>query len=174
MPRVATSVSCTTRKPRPQEVSGRDYYFISEAEFAAKIQAGAFLEHVHLFGNYYGTSLHEVEEKLRQGLSLFLVIDTEGALKLKNQVAATRIFLAPPSLEELKRRLEGRRTESEEKIQERLSLAEKEMDQAEHYDYLIVNDQLDIAFDALKSIVVAEAHRTTKYFFNNRERQHGI
>lgn len=159
-PNVVQSISSTTRAVRLGEVEGEDYFFVTKAEFEEKIQTDAFLEYVKLYGDYYGTSREWVEENLSQGKHVFLVIDTQGALKLIDTVACTLIFVHPPSMEELKRRLVGRQTESIDVIEKRLEWAKSELEKAQFYDYSIVNDDIDIAHQVLKSIVVAEEHRT--------------
>lgn len=156
---IAESCSCTTRKPRPGEVAQRHYQFITIEEFETKIAAGDFLEHAKVFGNYYGTRKEEVERLRSEGKHVILVIDTQGAMKLKNQIPAIFIFISPPSFEELRRRLFQRRTEDEEKIQERLLWAKQEIAMAQNYDYHIVNDHLDITYQILRSIFIAEEHK---------------
>lgn len=157
--RVVESVSFTTRFPRPNEVSGRDYHFISKAEFQEKIQQGEFLEHAEVFGQYYGTSKTFVEAQQEKGKHVVLVIDTQGALQLKEKLEAVYIFISPPNLEELRVRLYRRKADTEESIERRLSWAGREMALADEYDYHIVNDQLKVAYEALRSILIAEEHR---------------
>ncbi len=157
---VGESCSYTTRKPRPGEVEGHHYHFISVEEFERKIKGGDFLEHATVFGNYYGTDKKEVKKLQNQGKHIFLVIDTQGAIQIQHQIEACFIFITPPSMEELKRRLYKRKTETEEKMEERLAWAEEEIKVAKLYDYHIVNDNLEITYEILKSIVVAEEHRT--------------
>lgn len=157
---VAESVSCTTRKIRPGEIPGRDYYFLTEEEFEAKKREGDFLEHAKVFDNEYGTSREYVMKNQAAGKHVFLVIDTQGAMKLKKEsFDAIYVFLSPPSLEELKQRLCKRQTESKETIEKRLSWAEHEMQMACYYDYHIINDNLENAYTILRSIVIAEEHR---------------
>lgn len=158
-PDAKTSISFTTRKPRNQEMQGIDYHFIDEAEFKEKIEAGEFLEYVQLYGFYYGTSRRWVEEQLKSGKHVILVIDTQGGLKLKEKISAVFIFIEPPSLEVLKQRLMTRKTETAEVIQKRLACAEREMIQGNQYNYRIINDQIDTAYHVLKSIFIAETHR---------------
>lgn len=153
------SVSFTTRTPRAGEVEGRDYYFINQKEFEKKIDAGEFLEYAKVFDNFYGTSRKTVEHLQEKGKHVILIIDTQGALQLMGKVEASFIFISPPSLEELRSRLYRRRSESDEAIEQRLSWAEKEMELAKRYDYHIVNDQLKVAYEALRSILIAEEHR---------------
>lgn len=157
--RVVESVSYTTRFPRPNEVAGRDYHFISNEEFQKKIAEGEFLEYAQVFGQYYGTSRKAVEAQQGKGKHVILVIDTQGALQLKDKLEAVFIFISPPSLEELKSRLHRRKSESDEAIEHRLSWAEKEMALSGRYCYHIVNDHLKAAYEALRSILIAEEHK---------------
>jgi guanylate kinase len=157
---IQISISYTTRAPRLQEKEGIHYYYISEKEFKQKIDQGEFLEHVSLFGNQYGTSKKMVEQLTQNGKHVILVIDTQGAMKLKNEIAATYIFIMPPSLDELAKRLEIRGTDTKESRQHRLRTAEKEIEAAKHYDYVVINDDLHTAYQALRSIVIAEEHRS--------------
>lgn len=159
---VKMSISCTTRPPRPHETDGVHYHFLSEEEFQRKVDNGEFLEHVTLFGHRYGTSATFIEKKKASGFHVVLVIDTQGAVQLMGKIAATFIFLLPPSQEELVRRLVGRGTEKKEVIEERLKRAELEMELAKLYDYQIVNDDLPTAYQVLRSIVIAEEHRVQK------------
>jgi guanylate kinase len=156
---ITGSISCTTRPPRPGETPGKDYYFLSIEEFNAKIEAGDFLEYAQVFGNYYGTSQEYVSRHQLQGKHVVLVIDTQGAMQLQGKVSAIFIFIAPPSLHELRERLVKRKTESPELIEERLSWAKQEIALAAEYDYLIVNDELSIAYEGLRSIFIAEERR---------------
>ncbi len=158
-PRAVRSVTCTTRKPRPGEVNGVDYFFLTEEEFQKKLSAGDFLEHANVFGNLYGTSRALVEKELERGKHVILVIDTQGALQLKDKVDAIFIFISPPSLEELKKRLYQRRTETPELIEKRILWARHELEMISHYDYHVINDNLSAAFEALKSILIAEEDR---------------
>lgn len=158
-PCVVESVSFTTRPPRRNEIPGIDYHFISTEEFERKIQEGDFLEYAKVFNDYYGTSKKFVEQKRREGKHVILVIDTQGALQLKEKYSATFIFLSPPSLEELGNRLRSRQTESEAKIAERLAWAEREIQLISSYDYHIVNEDLSIAYEILKSILIAEENK---------------
>lgn len=158
-PYVKSSISFTTRKPRQEEMNGVDYNFISKDEFEAKIKAGELLEYVQLYGFYYGTSRIWVEEQLKKGNHVVLVIDTQGGLKLKEKVPAIFVFIEPPSLEELKRRLLLRKTEPDCVIEQRLACATREIVQGKQYNYRIINDQIDAAYQVLKSILVAEEHR---------------
>lgn len=156
---IVESISYTTRAPRNNEIDGIHYHFISNDEFEDKIAQGEFLEYAKVYGYYYGTSGSWVQEQLRKGCHVLLVIDTQGALQLKGKIPAVFIFLAPPCLDTLKERLTTRSTESAEEMEKRLVWAEHELQQTEYYDYLIVNDNLDTAYAILKAIIVAEEHR---------------
>jgi guanylate kinase len=159
---VVESISYTTRAARANEVPGRDYHFISHAEFERKIASGDFLEYAKVFDHYYGTSRKDVEEAIRQGKHVVLVIDTQGALQLMGRLKGVFIFIAPPHISELRRRLENRKSESDEAISQRLSWAQQEMALAPRYDYQIVNDNLKSAYEVLRSILIAEEHRISK------------
>lgn len=159
---IQESVSFTTRPPRTYEAPDRDYHFISVAEFEKKIASKDFLEYAEVFGHYYGTGRSYVESLRRQGKHVVLVIDTQGALQLMDEIRGVFIFIRPPGMDELRRRLESRKSDSMDVIAKRLSWAEKEISRADRYDYQIVNDNLKIAYDILRSIVVAEEHRNQK------------
>ncbi len=160
LPGVVRSISATTRLPRPGEVNGRDYLFLSRAEFESAIAACRFLEHVQYGESLYGTPLDGVIAQRAQGLDVVLKIEVQGALAIRKLVPeAVLIFIQAPSEAELERRLRGRNTDSEARIEERLQIARQEMTYIPHYDYLIVNDILKRAADALRSIVIAERHR---------------
>jgi len=161
LPGLVFSVSHTTRPPRPGEVNGRDYYFVSRQEFQA-MQEGTppgFLEWAEVHGNLYGTGRAEVERQLQAGQDVILDIDVQGALQVRNAAAPVMIFIAPPTLAELEARLRRRGTESEDTIRLRLDNARKELALADRYDYLIVNDCLEEAIDSLRAIIVAERCR---------------
>lgn len=158
-PCVVGSISYTTRMPRAGEVDGKDYHFISNEEFKRRIEENEFLEYVKLYGCYYGTSRLAVEELLAQGKHVILVIDTQGSIQLREKFPATFIFLQPPSLEILRERLSLRKTESLLGIEERLAWAQKEFEAVVYYDYRIINDDLAVAYQILKSILIAEDHR---------------
>jgi len=161
VPGLAFSVSHTTRKPRPGERDGIDYNFISRADFLNMIDGGQFLEHAEVHDNLYGTSRETVTERLQKGIDIVLDIDVQGAaiLRRQNLLDGAYIFIAPPDLGELERRLRGRGTESEEHIAVRLKNAKAEMQDASEYDYLVVNDQLDETIELLTSIILAERAR---------------
>jgi guanylate kinase len=160
-PCVVESISVTTRPMRPGEREGEHYHFVDKASFDEKLAAGDFLEHVEVFDNHYGTSRSMVEAELARGNHIFLVIDTQGAQKLQAEgFEAVYIFVSPPSMEELQVRLLKRRTEPPDMIDKRLAWARKELHAAKNYDYQIVNDDLETAYGVLRSIVIAEEHRT--------------
>jgi guanylate kinase len=158
-PEVVRSVTCTTRKPRIGEKEGQDYFFLTEEEFQKKLKKGDFLEHANVFGFNYGTSRSLVEKELQAGKHVILVIDTQGALQLKGKIDAIFIFISPPSLEELKKRLEKRRTELPEAVEKRLQWARHELEMISHYDYHVINEDLSAAYENLKSILIAEEDR---------------
>ncbi len=156
---VVESISYTTRKARPQEIEGRDYHFVSVAEFERKISEGDFLEYAQVFGNYYGTSKNFLKQQRSEGKHVLLVIDTQGAMQLMGTLDAVFIFIKPPSLDALRERLSARKSESLDSMNERLSWAKREMDLASRYNYQIVNDHLGTAYDVLRSILIAEEHK---------------
>lgn len=155
---VVESCSCTTRAPRPSEREGRDYHFVTQEAFDAKIAEGAFLEHVRLFGASYGTLREEVERHQNEGKHVVLVIDVQGARQLREKITATFIFIKPPHMEALHHRLSQRQTESSERIAERLAWAGSELATMGEYDYCIVNDDMQTSYQALRSILIAEEH----------------
>lgn len=159
---VVESISYTTREKREEEVDGVHYRFITREKFEEKIQAGEFLEYADIYGDLYGTSKEWVESRLEKGLHVVLVIDTQGALRLKSRYPATYIFISPPSFEELRRRLLERRTESDEVIAKRLAWAKKEVEKKDEYDYWLVNNDLETAYQVLRSIVIAEEYKIKK------------
>lgn len=156
---VVANVSFTTRLPRDGETEGKDYHFITRSDFEAKIASGDFLEYVQLYDNYYGSSKKWIIDKREEGKHVVLVIDTQGAIQLKGKIDAVYIFISPPSLDELRKRLSGRNTENPQTLDKRIAWASREMGEISRYDYMIVNDDLQRAYQVLKSIVVAETHR---------------
>ena len=155
------SVSATTRSPRPGEEHGKQYYFLSRPEFEDLIQNGKMLEHAEYVGNYYGTSLKVIQEKLDAGIDVLLDIEVQGAAKVRAKCPeAVLIFIIPPSFEELSRRLRGRNTDSEETIAGRLQKAREEYQQIPNYDYLVVNDKVSAAAAEIIAILLAEDCRT--------------
>ncbi|WP_227429247.1 guanylate kinase [Psychrobacter sp. I-STPA6b] len=154
---LAVSVSHTTRQPRTGEVDGQHYHFTDVANFVSGIQAGQFLEHAEVFGNYYGTSQESVNKQLNAGLDVILEIDWQGALQVKEIFDdVTMIFILPPSLASLRQRLSTRGQDSTEVIERRLAGAVDEMRQYVHFDYVVVNDNFDVALAELKSIIIAK------------------
>ena len=157
LPGVAYSISATTRAPRPGEVDGREYYFLTRDEFKAWIADGKFLEFAEVYGNFYGTPLNKINERLNRGEDILLEIDVQGALNVKRRMPeGIYIFLLPPSLEELKRRIEGRGTETPESLNRRLANAVAEIQIGREYDYAVVNDSVDNAAAQIKAILTAE------------------
>lgn len=157
------SVSATTRAMRPGETEGISYYFKSREEFEDMLSKGELLEHTEYCGNYYGTPKQVVTESLENGQNVVLKIEIEGAGNVKKMMPdAVLIFILPPSMQELSRRLHKRGTEDEETIQKRLKQAETEISFAGNYDYVIVNGDLDTAVSDLVAIVKAEGFRTER------------
>ena len=156
--KMMVSVSHTTRQPRPGEAEGVHYFFVSVEEFERLIAQGAFLEYAKVFGgNYYGTSLPAIEKNLAQGIDVFLDIDWQGAQQIRAKMPNVKsIFILPPSLPELERRLIGRGQDSMEVIADRMSKAISEISHDDEYDYVIVNDNLAQALADLKHILRAE------------------
>ena len=163
MPNIWESVSMTSRKPRKGEVDGKDYYFVSEEEFEKNIEDGKMLEHAKFAGNYYGTPRESVQKQLDAGRDVLLVIEIQGALQIKEKIPqALFVFLLPPSMKELKRRLRMRKTETEEKLMERFETAYKEINELPKYNYVIVNDKADEAARKLEAIINAEKCRVDR------------
>ena len=153
-PEFKLSVSCTTRSPREGEVHGENYFFLTRNEFEACIERGEFLEWAEFSGNMYGTQRPYIDEKLAQGKSLILEIDTKGALNVKKIMPeSTLIFILPPSFEELEARLRGRHTETEEAIQKRLASTKLELENSKNFDYQVVNDNIENAVYKLEEIM---------------------
>lgn len=166
--RLAHSVSHTTRAPRGQEVHGREYYFVSDAQFDQLVLQDAFLEWARVHGNRYGTSKHAIEERISQGGDIILEIDYQGAIQVKQIFRnAILIFILPPSWEELKSRLQRRGEDAADVIDMRLKNAAAEVAQVEEFDFVIINERFELALFDLKSIVHAQrlkyaAQRRTK------------
>ena len=155
------SVSFTTRQPRVGEADGVNYHFVDRAEFERMISAGELLEYAEYVGNYYGTSLKVIQEKVAAGTDVLLDIEVQGAAKVRAKCPeAVLIFIIPPSFEELSRRLRGRNTDSEETIAGRLRKAREEYRQIPSYDYLVVNDKVSAAAEEIIAILLAEDCRT--------------
>ncbi len=154
---ICYSVSATTRQPRLGEVDGKNYFFMSQLGFKKLIEEDEFIEWAEVHNNYYGTPRKYVQETLETGKDVILEIDIQGARQVKETFPeGVFVFLAPPSLEELKARIYKRGTETEAAIKTRMNNASKELEEIKSYDYLIINDQVDNAVNKLKSIIIAE------------------
>lgn len=159
-PDLIFSTSFTTRPPRPGEVHGREYFFVDDPGFDRMVAEGGLLEWVQVYANRYGTGKAWIQEQLAKGLDVLLDIETVGAKNVKAAMPeAVMVFLLPPSAEELAQRLRGRGDTDESQITLRLGHAKHEMEQCSHYDYLIINDELDAAYRRLESIVLAQRAR---------------
>lgn len=153
-PNLLASVSHTTRKPRPQEVDGRDYYFVTPARFRQLVDEGAFLEHATVFGNDYGTGRAQIEDKLAAGRDVLLEIDWQGAGQVRRaRPDCTSIFILPPSRATLEQRLRERRTDNPETIARRLADAATDISHYDEFDYAVVNDQFELAASELGAIL---------------------
>ena len=149
------STSMTTRKPRNGEVDGKDYYFVSKEEFEKSIEQGELLEYAQFVGNYYGTPLFEVNRLRDEGKNVLLEIEVQGAQQVSEKCPdAISIFIIPPSMDELERRIRGRSTEPEEIIQERLAKAEKELKLVGNYKYIVCNDDPKLAAELIQTIIL--------------------
>ena len=162
-PGTVLSVSATTRLPRPGEEHGREYYFITKDEFKKMIAEDGFLEHAEFCDNFYGTPLKAVNEKLESGLNVLLEIEVQGAMQIKEKVPeAILVFIAPPSKEILRQRIEGRGTETPEVIDKRMLAANDELKMMVNYDYVIVNDEVEKAVKRFENIINAERLKTKR------------
>lgn len=154
---LTVSVSHTTRSPRPGEIDGQHYHFTDVESFTAAIDEGKFLEHAEVFGNYYGTSEHSVRTQLESGIDVILEIDWQGALQVKCLFTdAIMIFILPPSVATLRQRLSTRATDSTDVIEQRLAGSVHEMSQYVHADYVVINDNFEVALTELKAIIIAD------------------
>ncbi|MCX7643082.1 MAG: guanylate kinase [Armatimonadetes bacterium] len=154
LPNLKRVVTYTTRQPRQGEVQGKDYRFVTKEEFERLKEQGAFLEWAEVYGNFYGSPKHEVEQLLSSGQDVVLVLDVQGALAVKREVPeAVLIFLEPPSLDELRKRLETRGTESPEVIERRVAKAKWEMEQASKFDHTVLNERLEDAVSRLVKLM---------------------
>jgi guanylate kinase len=162
-PEIRNSISYTTRKERPGEVNGRDYWFTTDEAFDRMVENGEFLEHAGVYGRRYGTSKKDLEALLDQGWSVILEIDVQGAEKVRKALkGGVYIFILPPSLKACEDRLKARGKDSPEDIKKRLKIAEEEIRKAPQYDYLIVNDELEAAFEQLKAVMLAQKAATPR------------
>ena len=174
----ALSISATTRDPRPGEVNGREYFFVSNEEFEKLIADNGLIEHAGYVNHYYGTPRKFVEDKLNAGIDVILEIEIQGALQIKKQYPdAVLLFVMPPSAAELEKRLRGRGTESDEVIRQRLKRAVEESVGIENYDYIVINDKLEDAVESVHGIITA-AHgtpdRNMEFISKVREELNGL
>jgi guanylate kinase len=161
MENLTHSISYATRKPRPGELDGRDYNFVSEERFQQMVQAGDFAEWAEVHSNLYGTSRRVLDDMIAKSVDIILDIDTQGARQIKTKYAtAVFIFIMPPSLEILEERLRNRKSDNEEEIRKRMRRAREEIRDFKMYDYIVVNRDFDRALTELRSIVIAERCRT--------------
>lgn len=169
------SVSCTSREPRPGDVPNESYYFITREEFEEKIEKGEFLEYAEYNKNYYGTPKEHIEERLAKGIDVILEIEVQGALKVKELVPeAICIFIMPPSMKELKKRLVGRGTESKEKVLGRFKTAYQEINNVTRYNYVVTNDDVENAVAKMSAILLSEkcrVDRIEEVYLNNEEEE---
>lgn len=164
-PSIVFSVSATTRKPREGEIDGVHYHFLSDEAFDRLLAEDAFLEHATVHGHRYGTLRSQVEKGIEEGKNMLLDIDPQGALNvMKRKPDTVSVFVLPPSYSALRERLKTRNTEDPDEILKRLANAYGEFAMLRHYQYAVVNDELDLAFKRLTAIIVAEKHRTIRYF----------
>lgn len=160
LPDLSRAITSTTRPPRPGEVNGVDYFFLSPEEFKTKLKAGRFLEHAKIYDNYYGSGRDYIEAELDAGRDVILVVDVQGADSIrKTEIEAIYIFLLPPSLDILKSRLIDRKTDSRDVIAKRTAQAKEELTHFIKYDYCVINDDLSIAVEDIKAIIRAEKCR---------------
>jgi guanylate kinase len=155
---ICNSVSVTTRSMRPGEIDGKDYYFVDQAEFDRLVEGGHFLEWAYVFGHSYGTPKAQVKAGLKAGQDFLFDIDWQGTQQLyqKNETDVVRVFLLPPNIAELRRRLDGRGTDSAAVIDARMERARAEISHWDGYDYVVVNDDIDVCFDKVVQILAAE------------------
>ena len=169
------SISCTSRAVRPDDIPNKTYYFLTEEEFKKKIDNDEFLEYDFHHGNYYGTPKEHIDEKLKKGIDVILEIDVNGANNVKKIIPeAICIFIMPPSLKELKKRLVGRGTEDKEKVLDRFKRAYKEINELSNYNYVVVNDEIENAAYKMSAILESEKcriDRIEEVFLNNVEEE---
>ncbi len=163
VPDVKFSVSFTTRKPRAGEVDGVHYSFVDEDEFRAMIAEGEFVEWAQVHGNFYGTSKRRIEDMINEGFDVVLDIDVQGGRQIREHfLDSVLIFVLPPSMDELRKRLTGRMSDAEDVINKRLKNAIDEIKEYKNYDYVIINDVFDDALEEIVAIIIAERVRTSK------------
>jgi guanylate kinase len=166
---IKVSVSYTSRPPRPAEVEGKDYHFVSRETFLSMAQQGDFIESAEVYGNLYGTSQSWIASEIASGRDILLEIDWQGAQQVRQKFPASiGIFILPPSLEALKYRLQGRAQDSVEVIAKRLQAAQADIAHVVEFDYVIINDILDDALRQLQAILVAESLRRAKQMFKHQ------
>ena len=160
-PELVLSISSTTRPPRGQEKNGKEYLFLSKAEFEAQIRAGRFAEYAEVHGNYYGTSKDVIEQAFKAGKSVLLDIDVQGSASLRKTYSKEcyTVFIAPPSIQTLESRLRARKTDSEEIIRKRVRNAGDEMKQMSEFHEVVINDQLDTAYAELKILIEGQLRK---------------
>ena len=162
--KIKLSVSATTRKPRNGEVHGVNYFFIEKEEFTRMLENGEFLEHAQIYDNFYGTPKAAIIECLEKGQDIILEIEMQGARQIKEVYPeGVFIFVLPPSLEELKSRIVGRGTETQEEIEKRFSCAFEEINQIVNYDYFIVNEDIEKSVNDVEAIILSEKNKVTRY-----------
>ena len=164
-PSFSFSVSATTRARRDYETEGVHYFFISEERYDELVREGAFLEHAEVHGNHYGTLKQQVSDLMESGKNVILDIDTQGARQvIANAPDCVSVFILPPSFRQLRERLEKRNTDAPEEIDRRMRNAREEVQQIGMYDYVIINDDLNVAFSQLQAVIQAEKQKTSRYF----------
>lgn len=157
VPNIGYSVSMTTRRMRDGEIDGKDYFFVSKDEFLDAIGRDEFIEFAEVHGNFYGTSVRQVETEILKGNDVILEIDVQGAAIVRKKMpASVAIFILPPSFQVLSARLTARATETEESLALRLRNSYDEVNQYEHFDYVVINDQIEVAVNDLKTVIFAE------------------
>lgn len=175
LPNLELSVSVTTRKPRDGEIEGINYFFKDKAEFNNMIINDDFIEYAKVYDNYYGTPKKYVFDKINEGNDIILEIDTQGALNIKKKFnECILVFVMPPSLQELRKRITGRGTDTEADINKRLKCAHDEMLLSDNYDYIIVNDDIISAADKVQSIISAEKCRACRFDISNLNNEEEI
>ncbi len=170
IPNLVKIITCTTRKPRKDEKNGVDYIFLSNEEFEKRIKEGKFLEYALVHGRYYGTPKDEVIKEIDKGNDVILTIDVQGTLYIKDNFSKefdiTTIFILPPSIDELIKRLKSR-GETEEEINRRLNSLKKEVPMWKHYDYLVINEDLEVAKESVKNIILSQRFKTNRFDLNS-------
>lgn len=163
-PNIDYSISYTTRPPRGTELNGKAYFFVTVKQFEEKIKNGDFLEYANVFGHWYGTSKEFIKSSISKGHHVIMDIDVQGAIQIsETDFDIVKIFILPPSLSVLKQRLIDRNTDIPEVIEKRLETAKKEIACLEHYNYLVINEDISIAVEEVKQIILAETLRTKRY-----------